>query len=363
MISFFTNVIYKINKKIKQVVLLLKNKKIKLNILLDVKTFFMILIISTTFAIMLSNPEIIIYFSNNFRQADNIKTIGKNSISIFSIYNSNNYSLSEIIKEPEKEIKREKIEKTEYQILDEMAKIENEVAVFNEVPEVVITENSSNLQRAFIGNVAVLNYSYNRSMDYSALIRDSSIILTKKSDKILLYNTHTSESYANSEKYVFNYTGTRRTTDANFNMLRIAKEFSENLLSKGFTAIQDTTPHDYGTYTSAYSKSRITVENQISSGGFGLIVDVHRDAIADLDFRPAISIRNISVAKIMFVIGAGSKDNENPYFLDNLKLALKLQYIGEKVYPGIFRPMIIRNSIYNQDLNKYSILIEVGASR
>ena len=212
-----------------------------------------------------------------------------------------------------------------------------------------------------IGNI--INYSYNKYIYYSKLISDSNIILTKKSDKILLYNTHTSESYANSEKFTFEYTGTRRTTDANYNMLRIAKELNNNLNEKGFKSIQDTTPHDYGTYTSAYAKSRITLQNAISSyGGFGLAIDVHRDAIENLDFRPTVNIRGVEVARIMLVIGAGSRDNKNPYFEDNLKLALKLQYIGEKIYPGLFRTMYIRNSIYNQDLNRYSLLIEVGAS-
>ena len=146
-------------------------------------------------------------------------------------------------------------------------------------------------------------------------------------------------------------------------MLRIAKELNNNLNEKGFNSIQDTTPHDYGTYTSAYAKSRITLQNAISSyGGFGLAIDVHRDAIENLDFRPTVNIRGVEVARIMLVIGAGSRDNKNPYFEDNLKLALKLQYIGEKIYPGLFRTMYIRNSIYNQDLNKYSLLIEVGAS-
>ena len=207
------------------------------------------------------------------------------------------------------------------------------------------------------------NDSSSTDIDYSKLISDSNIILTKKSDKILLYNTHTSESYANSEKFTFEYTGIRRTTDANYNMLRIAKELNNNLNEKGFNSIQDTTPHDYGTYTSAYAKSRITLQNAISSyGGFGLAIDVHRDAIENLDFRPTVNIRGVEVARIMLVIGAGSRDNKNPYFEDNLKLALKLQYIGEKIYPGLFRTMYIRNSIYNQDLNKYSLLIEVGAS-
>ena len=64
----------------------------------------------------------------------------------------------------------------------------------------------------------------------------------------------------------------------------------------------------------------------------------------------------------MLVMGVGSDTTNNPYYEDNLKLALKIQQLADKVYPGLFRPMYIRNSVYNQDLNKYSLLVEVGAT-
>lgn len=64
----------------------------------------------------------------------------------------------------------------------------------------------------------------------------------------------------------------------------------------------------------------------------------------------------------MFVMGVGSDTTKNPIAEDNLRLALKIQQIADKVYPGLFKPMIIRNSVYNQDLNKYSLLVEVGAT-
>ena len=269
--------------------------------------------------------------------------------------------MSDEVEETEK-IETKKIS-TEYELLDEIAGKSEYINVFNQVPNTVITEDSSYVQKAYVGGVNIINYSYDRSMDYSEFIKDQNIILTKKSDKIFFYNTHTSESYANSDKYEFEYSGSRRSQDANYNMLKISKTFKENLDEKGFSVVLDTTPHDYGSYTSAYQKSRITLQNAIQTyGGFGICFDVHRDAIEDLDFSPEVVINGVTVAKVMFVIGAGSTEYKNPYFEDNLKLALKLQYIGEQVYPGLFRPMYIRNSVYNQDLNKYSLLIEVGAS-
>ena len=168
--------------------------------------------------------------------------------------------------------------------------------------------------------------------------------------KILIYNTHTSESYANSEEYQFEYSGVRRSRDANYNMLAVANEFKNNLSNKGFNVTHNTTPHDYGTYDSAYSRSRITVQEALSRNpGYGLSIDLHRDAIEDLDFAPSVNINGVDVAQCMFVIGVGYDDESNPYYEENLKLALKLQYIADEVYPGLFRPMIIRNSVYNQE--------------
>ena len=94
--------------------------------------------------------------------------------------------------------------------------------------------------------------------------------------------------------------------------------------------------------------------------GAGIIIDVHRDAMADLTYRPVANINGVQVSQLMFVVGIGT--GENKYWEDNLRLALKLQQIANKIYPGLFRQMIIRDSTYNQDLNRYSLLIEFGAT-
>ena len=64
----------------------------------------------------------------------------------------------------------------------------------------------------------------------------------------------------------------------------------------------------------------------------------------------------------MFVMGVGSNSVKNPNWQDNIALAIQIQLLADKIYPGLFKPMMIRNSVYNQDLNKYSMLIEFGAT-
>ena len=335
--------------------------KLKLNISTLSYFIFVILGILVFFKF---NPFLskVIYFGSNFRQAEEKNVEIAHVFDIYGIYNKDNYLFSnstEIKKAEEIDSKRDSIE-----ILDEMIKDKLEQSVFGNIKEVNadITENSKNIQRVSLNQMKILNYSSKRDLDFSKLA-NSEITLTKKSDKILLYNTHTSESYANSEKYQFEYSGARRSQDASFNMLSVAKKFKENLDSKGFEVVHDTTAHDYGTYTSSYARSRITVKSALATmGNAGIIIDVHRDAVEDLDFRPVVNINGVDVAQCMLVMGVGNDVTENEYYEDNLKLAFKIQQIADEVYPGLFRPMIIRNSIYNQDLNKYSLLIEVGAS-
>lgn len=304
----------------------------------------------------------VIYFASNFRQAEGKNVKISDVLNIYGIYNKGNYIFDESI--PIEKAEKLDPQKDAIKILDNIVKDKNEQSVFEEKngTNVEITENSENIQRINLNKMKILNYSSKRDLDFKTLAT-SNITLTKKSDKILLYNTHTSESYANSENYKFEYSGARRTLDANYNMLSVAKKFKENLDSKGFEVIHDTTPHDYGTYTSSYARSRITVKSALATmGNAGIIIDVHRDATSDLDYRPVVNINGVQVAQCMLVMGVGSDVTNNPYAEDNLKLAFKIQQIADEVYPGLFKPMIIRNSIYNQDLNKYSLLIEVGAS-
>lgn len=347
-----------------------KNKKKILNIFNKVFvniywiTCFIICTILLYFSINGSKiSKSIVMFSTNFRETKSEEHSILEIATCQGIFNKNNYNLTEKVNENEEVVQASDSENlSEYEVLDIVAKDFETQSVFSNIPEAVITSENTNLQRISIGNANLLNYSSKRNLDFSSLL-SKNIYLAKKTDKILLYSTHTSETYTNSEKYKFDYTGTMRTTDANFNMLKIGKELNSNLLSKGFVSVHNTTPHDYDSYTSAYAKSRTTVTDALNNmSGASIIIDVHRDAIENLEYRPVADIRGIQVAQLMLVVGVGYDSSENPYYEDNLALALQIQLLAEKVYPGLFKPMIIRDATYNQDLNKYSLLIEVGAT-
>ena len=179
----------------------------------------------------------LIEVATNFKEekSDNIKLA--DLIATYGLYNSNNYVIKSKEDIKEVEVAKEDHTNNEDEVIDNEAQIEDVQTFFNNKKvNVEITENSKNIQRINVGTSKVLNYSSKRDIDFDSLL-SSEITLTKKSDKILLYNTHTSESYTNSELYKFDYTGTMRTTDAQYNMLCIAKRLNENLNLKGFHLI------------------------------------------------------------------------------------------------------------------------------
>jgi len=58
------------------------------------------------------------------------------------------------------------------------------------------------------------------------------------------------------------------------------------------------------------------------------------------------------------MVGGLTHDN----WQSNLKYAIKIQEKANEMYPGLFRPIIVRNSRYNQNLAKSACIIEVGAT-
>lgn len=106
-----------------------------------------------------------------------------------------------------------------------------------------------------------------------------------------------------------------------------------------------------------------TVENLLIGKNTDIVIDLHRDAIGSgSEYAPSVKIDGNSVAQLMFVIGTDGGGLDHPNWNQNLKIAVKIQEKANEMYPGLFRPIIIRNSRYNQHVAKGASIIEVGAT-
>ena len=180
---------------------------------------------------------------------------------------------------------------------------------------------------------------------------------------ILLFHTHTCESYTSSEKFPYTPTGNYRTTDLNFTVARVGDELESHLKQYGYNVIHDKTYHDYPSYNGSYTNSLATVEGILKQTPADIIFDIHRDAIGSRsDYAPCVKIGDDVAAQIMFVIGTSEGGLWHPNWKQNFKFAVKVQQKAEEMYPGLFKPMTLTKYRYNQHTGKFASIIEVGAT-
>ena len=188
--------------------------------------------------------------------------------------------------------------------------------------------------------------------------------ITIENKNVLIFHTHSCESYTSSQNYSYTPTGTFRTTDLNFTVTRVGTELENQLKQYNRNVIHNTNYHDYPSYNGSYTRSLATVENILKTNQADIIIDLHRDAIGSRsDYAPSVKIgENDIAAQIMFVIGTNGGGLWHPNWNQNLKFAIKVQEKAEEMYPGLFKPIMLTNSRYNQHTGKYANIIEVGAT-
>ena len=192
-------------------------------------------------------------------------------------------------------------------------------------------------------------------------LNPNSLKIDKKN--IIIFHTHTCESYTESKEYKYNPTGNFRTTDLKYSVARVGDELTNYLKKYSFNIVHDKTYHDYPSYTGSYSRSLATVSKLLKSTSADIIIDLHRDAIgSNSSYAPTVKIGEDECAQIMFVMGSDGGGLNHPNWKNNLKFAVRIQEIANKEYPDLFKPIILRNSRYNQHLGKAACIIEVGAT-
>ncbi len=184
--------------------------------------------------------------------------------------------------------------------------------------------------------------------------------------QVLIVHTHGSEAYTMPPGQEYVPSGESRTTDSQFNVVRVGDEIAAVLEAAGLEVLHDAALHDYPEYSGAYGRSLETVERYLEEyPTIRFVLDVHRDAISDGDGSPYKVISSVdgrSAAQMSFVIGTDGGGLEHPQWRENLKFAAAVQQELAGRYPTLMRPITVRNSRYNQHTTTGSLLVEMGAA-
>ena len=191
--------------------------------------------------------------------------------------------------------------------------------------------------------------------------------LTEEEPQILILHTHGSEAYTPAEAGDIVWAGEYRTTDSRYNVVKVGDEMAEVFGEAGISVLHDRTLYDYPSYTGAYDRSLAAIQSYLTQyPSIRFVLDVHRDAVADTEGRQYKVVSSAgegeTAAQLTLVVGSDGSGLTHDRWMENLRLAVAVQNEVLAEYPTLMRPVLLRNSRYNQHATTGSLLVEVGAA-
>lgn len=185
--------------------------------------------------------------------------------------------------------------------------------------------------------------------------------------QILILHTHGSEAYTPAPGASVVWSGNYRTTDCRWNVVRAGDEMAAVFHERGISVLHDRTLYDYPSYSGAYDRSLAAIQSYLAQyPSIRFILDVHRDAIEDgqgNQYKAVSEIEGLgTAAQMTLVLGSDGSGLEHPRWMENLRLGVAIQEEALRQYPTLMRPLLLRNSRYNQHAVTGSLLVEVGAA-
>ena len=185
------------------------------------------------------------------------------------------------------------------------------------------------------------------------------------SPQVLIYHTHTCESFIDKDQGFYFESFYPRTEDKRFSVVRVGDAICESLKKAGIGSIHDTTCHDSPSFSGSYKRSAETIDRNLAEHpSIQVTIDIHRDTIGNNErgkIKPTFRIGDKKAAQIMIMSGCDLDGSMNfPDWEFNLRFALRLQKSAETLYPGMTRSLFFGPVKYNMNKTHSSLLIEVG---
>lgn len=190
--------------------------------------------------------------------------------------------------------------------------------------------------------------------------------LLSSGPQVLIYHTHTTESYRQAYDGEYKESSKWRTNNNDKNITAVGEALKNELLKYEITSMHDYTNHEPPKLGTAYVRSLRTMEKyQKDYPSIQLYIDVHRDA-ADVETakNDVVIIDGKRCARVMFVVGAGTDpsfaNSKKPNYKSNYQLAQNISASLNSIDPKFTRPIRVKPGRYNQHISDSCLLIEIG---
>ena len=180
--------------------------------------------------------------------------------------------------------------------------------------------------------------------------------------QVLIVHTHSCEAYTPSEGWEYESQGNFRTLDRDRSVVAVGDALAQELEKRGVEVIHDRAYNDYPSYNRSYATAREHILQDLEAHpSIRLVIDLHRDAMAK-PVREITELDGKPVAKLMLVVGTDEGGLRHPHWPENLSVALKLQALGNRSAPGLFKDISFRRERFNGDLLPGEMIVEVGST-
>lgn len=183
--------------------------------------------------------------------------------------------------------------------------------------------------------------------------------------QVLIVHTHATEAYLEQEAPGVNGSTARRSVSPDENVLAVGEKLIETLEAGGVACLHDTQLHDHPAYSHSYDRAAESIAAYLGKyPSIKVVIDVHRDAIWKDDgtrVKPTVLVGGRKAAQIMIISGTDKGGLTFDTWRENLGFAAALQYAGDRLYPGLLRPLNVAAARYNMHFTSGSLLFEVGS--
>lgn len=195
------------------------------------------------------------------------------------------------------------------------------------------------------------------------LSKDLTISTEGNLPKVLIFHTHSSETYADSQ-------------DISEGIMAVGARLARVLDDKyGIKALHHTGQYDVVDGSvfrdGAYERMEPSIQKILADNpSIEMVIDLHRDGVDD-HIRLVKEVNGKPTAQIMFFNGLtklyGSNGLQsisyltNPYIDTNLALSFNLQLAANQLYPGLTRKVYLHAYRFSLHMMPKSILVELGA--
>jgi len=237
-----------------------------------------------------------------------------------------------------------------------------------------IPEGMLPIIKADLSSKSVFINTTKYELDKEELLKDAQHFDFEKTEPlVLVLHTHTTEGYyegprdiitENAVGYYDPVNDSPRSSDPQKSVVAVGEELCRVLGENGIASVHCTEINDSDFNKSYQSSYYAALEYLEKYPSVKYVIDIHRDSIIRENgdkLCPVTTLDGEEVAQVMLVMGTDESGYSHPSWRKNMADALLFKEKMDEMFPGLSRPIYVRDVRFNQHVSTGAMLLEMGS--